>query len=76
MSDTCQKCGFVMDWNAFDHVHGSIWCCEKCGATACRKCIVDMVGEDRFMRMLDDEEPILCPDCIDREKEDPNGNVQ
>lgn len=41
---TCDLCGFEMEWDASDLVHGEMWGCEKCGDTFCSKCFIDRHG--------------------------------
>ena len=49
---TCDLCGFEMEWDASDLVHGEMWGCEKCGDTFCSKCFIDRHGRKEYMKMM------------------------
>lgn len=59
----CDICGFVMDWEEHNYIHGDLWSCEQCGITFCTKCAVDRIGRNAFDEMIRSGEHVLCPDC-------------
>lgn len=62
---TCDLCGFEMEWDASDLVHGEMWGCEKCGDTFCSKCFIDRHGRKEYMKMMQDSDLIYCPVCYE-----------
>lgn len=57
---SCDICGFEMQWDASDLVHGEMWGCEKCGDTFCSKCFIDHYGRKEYMRMMQQGDLIYC----------------
>ena len=70
-SDTysCDICGFEMQWDASDLVHGEMWSCEKCGDTFCSKCFIDRYGRKEYMRMMQQSDLIYCSSCWEKARE-------
>lgn len=62
---TCDLCGFEMEWDASDLVHGEMWGCEKYGDTFCSKCFIDRHGRKEYMKMMQDSDLIYCPACYE-----------
>ncbi len=71
-SDTysCDICGFEMQWDASDLVHGEMWGCEKCGDIFCSKCFIDRYGAEEYMRMMQQSDLIYCPSCWEKVREE------
>ena len=70
-SDTyaCDICGFEMQWDASDLVHGEMWGYEKCGDTFCSKCFIDRYGHEEYMRMMQQGDLIYCSSCWKKAQE-------
>lgn len=62
---SCDVCGFEMDWDGSDEVHGEMWGCERCGTTFCSKCFQDKFGQKQYMDMMQNSDLVLCPDCYE-----------
>ena len=62
---TCDLCGFEMEWDASDLVHGEMWGCEKCGDTFCSKCFINRHGRKEYMEMMQGSDLVYCPDCYE-----------
>lgn len=65
---SCDICGFEGVWDITDDVHGTLWGCEKCGATFCTKCFVDKMGQKIYWDMMRSHDLILCPECYLKEE--------
>lgn len=65
VSDTysCDICGFEMQWDASDLIHGEMWECDKCGYTFCSKCFIDRYGREEYTRMMQKSDFVYCPSC-------------
>ena len=63
----CDICGFEMEYDDYDEVHGEMWECEKCGKTFCTKCFVDALGLPALERMFKKSDRVLCADCFAKE---------
>lgn len=70
---TCDFCGFENDWESDDDVHGSMWGCEKCGKTFCKKCFTDRFGNEEWLNMINNADEVHCPDCWKKHKEEADG---
>ena len=58
----CDFCGFELDWESNDDIHGNMWSCEKCDKIFCSKCFEDRFGKEEYQKMINGEK-VLCPDC-------------
>lgn len=58
---SCDICGFEMQWDVSDLVHGEMWGCEKCGGTFCSKCFIDRYGREEYMRMMQQSDLVCIP---------------
>lgn len=63
---TCDICGFTQKWDEIDDVHGDMWGCEVCGTTFCSKCLKDAVGEVAYMDVMQGDDLIKCPECLNK----------
>ena len=60
----CSICGFKMGWEDSDYEHGTMWGCERCGATFCTSCAVKRIGRKAYDEMIENGKHVLCPDCM------------
>lgn len=60
---TCDFCRCKLEWDERDDTYGEIWGCDECGKTFCSKCLTEAVGETNYLKIMQSEGKILCPDC-------------
>lgn len=65
----CDFCGFEMEWDDRDDIHGEMWGCEKCGVVFCSKCFIEKHGQSGHVKMLRENDFIKCPDCYENNGE-------
>lgn len=63
---TCDFCGIEIPWDASDDIHGNMWGCEACGCEFCSKCFIDRHGREKYERMMQESDKVLCPDCYEK----------
>ena len=65
----CELCNTLLPWESDDEINGTLWSCEECGETFCKKCFIDKFGEAEYYLMTcadstsEKGEIIRCPEC-------------
>lgn len=65
---TCDYCNREFSWDGEDY--GNIWECEKCGKHFCTECFIKIAGTVAFMKMQNEGDKVLCPECYKEDLQD------